>query len=152
MGDTFAQIIIHKADKPDAAVDFLDANGLASERCAAIDLARPYDPSSYDSEMCGREHVGHVLQGLPLVIPNCWSWPTWAARNVKQRVAPSPGNRFNPNTSTLGFDNSPAHREPYSSAWNFGTVEALERFEDLMVIFRGYADAIVLDANGPSFG
>jgi hypothetical protein len=40
------QIIIHKADEPDTAVDFLDANGLASERCAEIDLlARPYDPS-----------------------------------------------------------------------------------------------------------
>ena len=150
MGDTFAQIIIHKADKPDAAVDFLDANGLASRDVLRLIFLRDrLSPSSYDSEMCGREHVGHVLQGLPLVIPNCWSWPTWAARDVQADGSTFSRSRFDPDTSAVRFDNSPAHCEPNSRTGDFGPMQALERLEDLLVILRLDADAIVPDANDP---
>ena len=33
-----AKIVIHKADQPDAMVDFFDADGLAGERYAEVDL------------------------------------------------------------------------------------------------------------------
>jgi hypothetical protein len=33
-----AQIVIHKTDQPDAVVNFLDTDGLASEGCAEVDL------------------------------------------------------------------------------------------------------------------
>jgi hypothetical protein len=54
-----SQIIIHKADQPDVVVNFLDADGLAGENCAEVNLF-----AAQTDAAATRDHDGLVVKGV----------------------------------------------------------------------------------------